>query len=98
MILIIIIKNGEVYDMTNNQDEIISLVNMKKDQEGVVREISGGNRLNQKLISLGVIPGQKIKKANSLLMHGPVIITTQTNVEVALGYGVSRKIWVEVHE
>ncbi len=84
--------------MMNDVEKIVSLVQMKKNQEGIVREISGGKQVKQKLISLGVIPGQKIKKANGLFMHGPVIVTTQTNVEVALGYGVSQKIWVEVCE
>jgi ferrous iron transport protein A len=73
----------------------ISLTQMVAGQSGIVAEIRGGYGLVNRLSALGVRPGKRITKLSSIFMRGPVIIQVD-RAEMALGFGMARRIIVEV--
>lgn len=73
----------------------ISLTQMVAGQSGIVAEIRGGYGLVNRLGALGVRPGKRITKLSSIFMRGPVIIQVD-RAEMALGFGMARRIIVEV--
>ncbi len=74
---------------------IISLKDMKRGEEGVVAEITGGMGAAQRIRSMGIRIGKKIKKGESHFWRGPQTIIVD-NFKVALGFGMALKIMVEV--
>jgi ferrous iron transport protein A len=76
------------------QGEQIALVQMKNGQSGVVVEIQGGHGATRRLSALGIRPGKRITKVSTMLMRGPVTIQTD-NSEVAIGFGMARKVMVK---
>lgn len=54
-------------------EKICKLVELKKDKAGIVKKIGSGI-LAQKLINLGVIPGEKIKMITRSPFGDPIII------------------------
>jgi len=73
----------------------ISLSHMKAGQKGKVMEISGGSRLQDRLMSLGIYPGKEITKMSHFALRGPVAVKVGRSI-FALGHGMSTKIIVEV--
>jgi ferrous iron transport protein A len=73
----------------------LSLVELKENEVGKVVEILGGCGLHQKLDALGIRVGVELKKISSVVARGPVIVEVG-NTKIALGYGMARKIIVEV--
>lgn len=73
----------------------IALSSMKNIQSGIVLEIKGGGGMCTKLESLGIRIGSKIKKKSALIFLGPVIVSVG-NTEIAIGYGMASRIFVEV--
>ncbi|MDI6840596.1 MAG: FeoA family protein [bacterium] len=73
----------------------ISLVEMRISEKGKVIEIQGGYGMIRKLETLGIREGKEIKKLSAQLMRGPVIIQV-SNTRVAIGFGMARRIIVEV--
>jgi ferrous iron transport protein A len=76
------------------QGEQIALVQMKNGQSGVVVEIQAGHGAARRLSALGIRPGKRITKVSTMLMRGPVTIQTD-NSEVAIGFGMARKVMVK---
>ena len=76
-------------------EKLISLQQMRAGQRGKVVEIQGGHGLVNRLSALGIRPGKRITKVSSMLMRGPVTIQSG-NLQVAVGFGMSKKIIVEV--
>jgi len=76
---------------------IINLVQMKSEESGVVAEIRGGCSVINKLESIGIIPGKIIKKISSQPWRGPQTVEIN-NIQVAIGFGMARRIMVEVEE
>jgi len=74
---------------------IVDLASMKQGEEGKVVRIEGGMGLQRRLEALGVRMGVKIKKVSGHFMRGPVVARSG-NTEVAIGYGMARRIMVEV--
>ena len=66
-------------------------------KSGTVVDITGGFGVVKKLTALGIRPGQKISKRNSVFTKGPVVVRVN-NSEVAIGYGMAQKVLVEVDE
>ncbi len=60
--------------------------------EGVVAYIDGGDRVSQRLLALGIVPGTNIKVLRNS-SFGPLIIMAG-ETKLALGRGVSSKIWL----
>jgi ferrous iron transport protein A len=81
--------------MTTYQNEQLTLAEMKTGQTGTVVGVLGGPGLIRRLDALGIRPGKKVTKISSTLFRGPVILRVN-NAQVAVGFGMARKIIVEV--
>ena len=77
------------------QNEQLTLSEMKTGQTGTVIGVLGGHGLVRRLDALGVRPWKKVTKISSTLFRGPVTIRVD-NARVAVGFGMARKILVEV--
>ena len=73
----------------------IALVDMRAGQRGVVRGIRAGRGMQERLLAMGIRPGREIAKTSGPFMRGPVTVRVG-NSQLALGFGVARKVWVEV--
>jgi len=80
--------------MTMYQKGQLTLAEMKTGQTGTVVEVLGGHGLIRRLDALGIRPGKKVTKLSSTLFRGPVILRVN-NTQVAVGFGMARKIIVE---
>jgi len=75
----------------------IDLTMMKAGTRGTIAQIKGGRWLKMRLNSLGIRSGVKITKISSQLLRGPVTIG-MGNTQVAIGFGMARKIIVELEK
>ncbi len=73
----------------------ITVRQMRAGQSGKVVQVLGGPGLGNRLNSLGIRPGKRITKVSSVFMRGPVTIQID-RAQVAIGYGMSNRIVVEV--
>jgi ferrous iron transport protein A len=73
------------------------LTQLEEGETGVVVGIHGGYGLLHRLESLGIRVGKKVTKVSSQLMRGPVTVRID-NSEVAMGFGMARKIIVEMEK
>lgn len=74
---------------------IIDLTQMHPGEAGVVMEIQGGYGFIRKLQSMGIRPGKKITKVSSHFWRGPQTVEID-NTQVAIGFGMARRIFIEV--
>jgi ferrous iron transport protein A len=81
--------------MTMYQNEQLTLAEMKTGQTGTMVGVLGGHGLVQRLDALGIRPGKKVTKISSTLFHGPITLKVDST-KVAVGFGMARKIIVEV--
>ena len=72
----------------------IDLTQMRRGERGRVVDIQGGWGLLRKLEALGIKTGTEIVKVSSQLMRGPITIRVG-NTQVAIGFGMARRIIVE---
>ena len=77
------------------QNEQLTLAEMRTGQKGTVVGVLGGHGLIRRLDALGIRPGKRVIKLNSTLFRGPVMLRVD-NAQVAVGFGMARKIIVEV--
>jgi len=80
--------------MTIHQNEQLPLAEMRTGQTGTVVGVMGGHGLIRRLDALGIRPGKKVTKLNSTLFRGPIILRVN-NTQVAVGFGMAKKIIVE---
>jgi len=80
--------------MTMYQNEQLTLAEMRTGQTGIVVGVLGGHGLIRRLDALGIRPGKKVTKVSSTLFQGPVTLRVD-NAQVAVGFGMARKIIVE---
>jgi ferrous iron transport protein A len=73
------------------------LTQLEEGETGVVVGIHGGYGLAHRLESLGIRAGKKVTKVSSQLMRGPVTVRLD-NSQVAIGFGMARKIIVELEK
>jgi ferrous iron transport protein A len=71
----------------------IDVTQMRIQQTGMIARIEGGQGLIRRLDAMGVRPGVQITKMSGQLMQGPIVIRVG-NTQVALGFGMARKIRV----
>jgi ferrous iron transport protein A len=81
--------------MTMYQNDQLTLAQMRTGQTGMVVGVLGGHGLVRRLDALGIRPGKKVTKLSSTLFHGPVILRADST-QVAVGFGMARKIIVEL--
>jgi ferrous iron transport protein A len=74
---------------------MISLNDLSSGSKGTIVAIKGGFGLVHKLDALGIRVGKEIMKVSQQWMRGPVIIRSG-NTEIAVGYGMARRIMVEI--
>jgi len=75
----------------------VDLTQLEVGQSGVVVNIQGGHGLIRRLESLGIRVGKKVTKVSSQFMRGPVTVRID-NSQVAIGFGMARKILVEIEK
>lgn len=75
----------------------VDLTQLKEQESGIVIRIEGGFGLVRRLESLGIRVGKKVTKVSSQFMRGPVTIRID-NCQVAIGFGMAKKVIVEVTE
>ena len=73
----------------------ISLVEMRTGEKGKIAEIQGGHGMIRNLDALGIREGKEIRKLSAQLMRGPILIQVG-NTQVAIGFGMARRIMVEI--
>lgn len=75
--------------------ENVDLTLLQEGESGVVVDIQGGYGLVRRLESMGIRVGKKVTKVSSQFMRGPITLRID-NYQVALGFGMARKIMVRV--
>jgi ferrous iron transport protein A len=78
-----------------SQNEQLTVAQMRTGQTGTVVGVMGGPGLIRRLDALGIRSGRKITKVSSALFRGPVMLRVNS-AQVAVGYGMARKIVIEV--
>lgn len=71
----------------------ITLDKLTDNRKAVIVDINGGKTLFSKLSSMGIYPGEKIKKISSF-NNGPVIVEVKST-KVAIGRGMASKVIVK---
>jgi len=72
-----------------------TLPELKPGESGKVIEIQGGFGLSRHLENLGVRVGKRITKVSAQIWRGPQVIKID-NMQIALGFGMSKRVLVEV--
>jgi ferrous iron transport protein A len=73
----------------------LTVAQMRTGQTGTVVGVMGGPGLVRRLDALGIRPGKQVTKISSTLFHGPITLGVNSS-RVAVGFGMARKIIVEV--
>jgi ferrous iron transport protein A len=76
---------------------LISLRDLELGQVGKIATIEGGHGMVNRLASLDIRPGKKIKKLSAGFMRGPVTIEVN-RTQIAVGFGMAHRIMVEVED
>ena len=76
---------------------IIDLTQLSPGQSGIITEIQGGEGITRRLHTMGLREGKKITKLSSHFWRGPQTVTIG-NLQIAIGFGMARKIFLEVPE
>ncbi len=77
--------------------ETMNLTQLESGQSGEVVIIEGGRNMTSRLSVMGIRVGVTVTKITSQLMRGPVSIQVG-GTQLAIGYGMARRIIVEVNE
>ena len=77
---------------------MISLTELEAGKTGSVVEITCDGVVQQKLDTLGIRVGVKIKKLSSIMFGGPVVVQIGSlwRAKIAIGRGMANKIMIEV--
>ena len=76
---------------------IVDLTQLKAGQKGTVVAIDGGIGVVSKLSGMGLRPGKKITKISAQFIRGPQVVAVG-HTKIAVGFGMGRKILVEVQK
>ena len=79
------------------QKKQLTLNQLETGQTGVVVQVFGGRGLIRRLDALGIRPGKKVTKVSTMLFRGPVSLRID-GAQVAIGFGMARKILIEIDE
>jgi|GEM_PF-319298 ferrous iron transport protein A len=77
--------------------KILDLTQMKQKKKGTVIAVAGGPNLKKRLETLGIRKGAEVTKVSAQVMRGPIIVQV-VNTQVAIGFGMAKKIIVEVEK
>ena len=74
---------------------IVSAAELGPGQSGVVVGLSGGHGMVRRMEAMGIRPGVPITKLSTQPFRGPISLQVGA-MQVAVGYGLARRIMVEV--
>ena len=74
---------------------IVSLAEMAPGQTGMVVSLEGGHGMMRRLAAMGLHRGAAVIKTSSQPLRGPISVQVG-NTEVAMGFGLARRVMVEV--
>jgi len=63
----------------------------------VVVEIRGGFGMITRLNAMGIVPGKRIVKINSMIARGPITVEVD-RVQIAIGFGMAKRIIVALDQ
>ena len=76
---------------------VIDLTQMQPGKTGIIKQIHGGYGLMRRIQVIGIRPGKKITKVSSHFWRGPQTIEID-DIQIAIGFGMAKKIFVEVEK
>jgi ferrous iron transport protein A len=75
---------------------IIFLSEADKNKAYIIENIFAGHRLTQRLLSIGIVPGEEIM-VSDISGGGPITVIVK-GIKIALGRGVAAKIALRVNQ
>ncbi len=81
-------------DSSNLTPTETNLTQVKDGTLAKVIALQGGQKFAAKLDAMKIVPGTVILKKTSALKQGPIVIE-KDNMQLAIGYGMAKKIIVE---
>ncbi|MFA7328099.1 MAG: fused ferrous iron transport protein A/B [Candidatus Ratteibacteria bacterium] len=76
---------------------MLTLSELRSGEQGIIKELQGGHGLRRKLESLGIRAGKTVRKISEHGSGGPVVLEIDGS-KSAIGYGMARRIIVEVRQ
>ncbi|MCK4539045.1 MAG: ferrous iron transport protein A [Candidatus Krumholzibacteria bacterium] len=73
----------------------IPLTDVATEEKAIIVEVHGGRGVHHKLQLLGIRPGAIVRKIGSAIRPGAIVVQIGGS-QTAVGYGVARKIIVEI--
>lgn len=80
--------------MKEPNNNSLTLAEMKSGRKAIVTCFTSGPGMSRKLENLGLLPGKTVEKISNNPFRGPVVVRVD-QTELAIGYGMARKITVE---
>lgn len=74
--------------------ERIPLTDLQNGETAAIVEVLGGQGMKDRLRSMRIMPGVKIKRISGTFSHGPLVLQVGGS-QTALGFGVCVKVIVE---
>ena len=74
---------------------IVSAAEMRPGQTGIVVNLTGGRGMVRRMQAMGLRPGVPIARLGGQPFRGPVSLQVGS-MEVAVGFGLARRIMVEL--
>ena len=73
----------------------VSLADLESGRTGIVIRVYGGWGIQRRLQALGIRPGATVTKVSAPFRPGAIVVAAGGG-QAAIGYGVARKVIVEV--
>ena len=70
------------------------LTELRPGEEGKIKALGGGHRMQERLRSLGIVEGHLIRKLSNLAWSGPVIVLVN-RAQIAIGFGMASRIIIQ---
>ncbi len=70
------------------------LVQLGNNEQGEISSVEGGVTAKEKLETLGIRPGKKVRKVSSQAFRGPVVINIDGR-NIAMGHGLAQKVIID---
>ena len=74
---------------------LVDLTQVKPGETGLIKELRGGCDFARRIQSMGMREGKKLKKVSSHFWRGPQTVEVD-KTRVAIGFGMAKKIFIEV--
>jgi ferrous iron transport protein A len=74
---------------------LIDLTHVRPGESGIIRELRGGQEFARRAQNMGIRPGKSFTKISSHFWRGPQTIQID-KLNIAVGFGMATKIFVEV--